>query len=745
LAAGTLTLRAGQAIAAMTIAADSIEALAGTGSLDLTDIDSLGAANAGLSLSDVQASAGSVSIRSAGAVQVAKVRSAADAAVALESGADLALNASDAVAALTGSIGELTLVAAGALGSTRLLTGSRRTEIRAGDSLAFDLGTSAPSTSSLLLRSGGSVTLAGDLPAALALELRANDALSVTRRGPSAAAAMDLGAGNLTLGTTSPGTVLTRLAIETGGDLNIPANATLPEADQLSLRAAGNLGVNRAGMLRIAGGELIAGHGVTAGGKTVALEAAGGLDLGAASITAAQGTVTLKTGAAGAIRVAGLGLVTATTITAEGGVDLRLRTDASTVSGTLSAAANALGSGTGSIRIDDIGSVTVARAGASGSTPGEAPGDVRLAAEGDLRLESAIAGGALLASAGGAMTVINAASGTDLSLDAAGASIEIGRVAAGRDLYLSLSAPMGSITEPVIRELSGAGADADADLVAGTRGSGGKLHFYRTTSADAGGSNGGQLRAPFAGQQGSPALSGSPSVQTGNALASAGAFAPTIWTLSFSEPGSIVGEYDLAIGLIMEGSPVSLLSRIDFTGLNAAGVAARAAQALRAANLPEFGQRRQQHRHADQCGQCDAGVFSHGFSSGRPWPGLDQQFGGRPARGPALRRRRHGQWLSDCAGGKRQRVRCSVGRGRKCRPGSAGVRAHASRAAVLRGVWWPHQQPGVPAQHADCGHRRHHAHPDCRGRNAERNRHRERDRWRFGQRTDAHGYRQRAQ
>ena len=278
--------------------------------------------------------------------------------------------------------------------------------------------------------------------------------------------------------------------------------------------------------------------------------------------------------------------MTATTIDAAAGVDLRLRTDANVITATLSAAASALAGGSGSIRIDDIGSVTIVRAGAAGTNPSAAPGEVRVSAEGDLRLESALAGAALLASAGGSLAVLDAASGADLSLDAAGESITIGRASAGQDVYLSLSAPIGASFDPVIAELAGAGADAEADLIAGTSGTGGKLHMYRTTSADGNSSNNGRLHAPGAGAvSGQPLNTTATKTQVGNATASAGAYLPTVWTLTVGAPQGLTGEQDLVMNLALGSARVSVAARFDFTNLDAAGIASRAAQALRAANL----------------------------------------------------------------------------------------------------------------------------------------------------------------
>jgi hypothetical protein len=184
------------------------------------------------------------------------------------------------------------------------------------------------------------------------------------------------------------------------------------------------------------------------------------------------------------------------------------------------------------------------------------------------------------------MTVLDAASGTDLSLDAAGESITIGRVSAGQDLYLSLSAPMGARFDPVITELSGSDADTEADLIAGTSGTGGKLHFYRTTSADGHSSNNGRLHAPGAGAvSGQPLATTATRVQAGNATAGEGAYRPTVWTLDIGPPQGLTGEQDLVINLALGSSRVSLAARFDFTNLDAAGIASRAAQALRAANL----------------------------------------------------------------------------------------------------------------------------------------------------------------
>ncbi|MEY4215415.1 MAG: hypothetical protein RL458_3641, partial [Pseudomonadota bacterium] len=244
LVAGELVLKAGTTLASMMIAAAELRAQAAQGSISLVDIDPAAGPGAGLQVTDVQASAGGVSLASAGAVQVTKVRAAADSVVSVESSAgSLTLSGNDAVAAVSGVIGEVTLAAAGLLSTTRVFTGSRRTELRSSGSLTLDFGNDAPSTQALVVRTDASIELAGDLASSLALDLRAADGISIVRRGTSATAALDLGSASWALGLAQAGGTLSRLVIETGGDLTIPAAVSMPAADQWSLKAAGNLTV----------------------------------------------------------------------------------------------------------------------------------------------------------------------------------------------------------------------------------------------------------------------------------------------------------------------------------------------------------------------------------------------------------------------------------------------------------------------------------------------------------------------
>ncbi len=119
-------------IAAMVLAVDEISATASTGGLTLADVNREGESKPGLTVKDI-AAAGNVSITAQSTLSVEKIRTGNNADVSLMSLAgDLLMLVADALA---NNLDELSLLAAGFIGSPRLFTGATRTEYRSGAAL----------------------------------------------------------------------------------------------------------------------------------------------------------------------------------------------------------------------------------------------------------------------------------------------------------------------------------------------------------------------------------------------------------------------------------------------------------------------------------------------------------------------------------------------------------------------------------------------------------------------------------
>ena len=127
-----------QSIASLTVSVDELSASATTGDLVFSDIDHGGETHPGLTLKDIGTS-GDVSITAQGDLSVHKIRTDSAADVTLMSLAgDLLMVVADALA---NNLSELSLLAAGFIGSPRLFTGATRTEYRSG--AALRLGTAS--------------------------------------------------------------------------------------------------------------------------------------------------------------------------------------------------------------------------------------------------------------------------------------------------------------------------------------------------------------------------------------------------------------------------------------------------------------------------------------------------------------------------------------------------------------------------------------------------------------------------
>ena len=126
-----------RSVSELSVAVDAVSGQVDEGGLSLIDLDGAGD-HAGLTVQDLVVLAGDVTLRSNGALAIDRLRVAAAAGdtvtVSVESGGDLTLLRS-ALGAFDGVIGDLTLAAAGVITSSRLFTGTNRSDYRAGKGL----------------------------------------------------------------------------------------------------------------------------------------------------------------------------------------------------------------------------------------------------------------------------------------------------------------------------------------------------------------------------------------------------------------------------------------------------------------------------------------------------------------------------------------------------------------------------------------------------------------------------------
>jgi len=400
----------------------------------------------------------------------------------LASGDAITLTGATSLAANSGSLGEVSVLAAGLIGSARLFTGSRRTDYRSGATIAIGGSPvdgesfipssvdSAIATRALLLESADSIRLLANLPSSTAVTLRAANTIEIQRLGNNSGDPIDFESPSAPWSVTSiaTGQILQRVSIETGGGLRLAGPGAQFETAELSLIAGDALTVDRGeAALRVSTGQLIAGKGSS--GKTLTVSAGQGIELGGSTLSAPGGSVSLNAGDNGLIVVAGTGLVSAPTIEARAGTALFLRTDADTVSATLSAANTAGTSNYGAIRVDDIGSVSIVKAGAAGSVLMPVTGNIRLTAASNLTLGDVRTTGVLVTSSGGTVSTGSSQAGIRQSLDSSGDLVIdqalLDSIGATAGASLSFSA-RGAITLGALNTaLSALSIDAGADLL----------------------------------------------------------------------------------------------------------------------------------------------------------------------------------------------------------------------------------------------------------------------------------------